>query len=426
MSLGAGAGAPTGAGASTRRREAEAGTGAGVPCAIMRGGTSKGAYFLRGDLPSRPAERDDLILRMVGSPHPRQIDGIGGAHPLTTKVAVVGPAAGAGSDVDYLFLQPSVDEPAVGAAQTCGNLLAGVGPFAVERGLVAPAGGALEASVRIRMLNAAGSGARATAVFPLGPDGMPEYRGGTAISGVPGTAAAVRLDFAGTEGASCGALLPTGNPADRVAGTDCTLIDNGMPTVVVRAADVGATGHEDCAALEADDGLRRRLEELRLRAGPLMNLGDVSSLTVPKMTMVAPPRAPGADLCTRTFIPHRCHEAIGVLGAVSTATAALLEGTTARGVLSTEDELNTEGGLRTAGELSTEGELSTAGGLPGGRQERERVVCLEHPSGTLAASVRLVADAQGRMTVGRAGIIRTARKLAEAVVFPRPRTTRRP
>ena len=197
----------------------------GVPCMLMRGGTSKGAYFRSQDLPGDPAQRDDLILRIVGSPDPRQIDGIGGAHPLTTKVAVVGPPSGPDTDVDYLFLQPSVDEPLVGDAQNCGNMLAGVGPFAVERGLVDPEG--TEASVRIRMVN---TGSVAIATFPL-RDGMPDYRGPTSISGVPGTAATVRLDFEDIAGGSCGALLPTGNLVDRVEGTDCTLIDNGMPAV---------------------------------------------------------------------------------------------------------------------------------------------------------------------------------------------------
>ena len=228
---------------------------------LMRGGTSKGAYFRRRDLPADPAQRDDLILRIVGSPDPRQIDGIGGAHVLTTKVAVVGPAAGPGADVDYLFLQPSVDEPLVSDAQNCGNMLAGVGPFAVERSMVAPGGA--EARVRIHMVN---TGSVATATFPL-RDGMPDYSGPTSIDGVPGTAAAVRLDFEDIAGGSCGALLPTGSLVDSVEGVDCTLIDNGMPVVVMRAADVGVTGYEDCAALEDDAALRTRLEDVRMAAG---------------------------------------------------------------------------------------------------------------------------------------------------------------
>lgn len=360
---------------------------------LMRGGTSKGAYFLRRDLPADPAERDDLILRIVGSPDARQIDGIGGAHVLTTKVAVVGPGSGPDTDVDYMFLQPSVDEPLVSDAQNCGNMLAGVGPFAVERGLVEPDG--VEARVRIRMVN---TGSAAVATFPL-KDGMPDYSGPTSIGGVPGTAAAVRLDFEDIAGGSCGALLPTGHLVDCVEGTDCTLIDNGMPAVVMRAGDLGMTGYEDCASLEADSRLRARLEKVRKAAGPLMGLGDVGASTVPKMTLVAPPRTVTGDICTRTFIPHRCHDAIGVLGAVSVATAVALPGAVGHEILA-----------------------APAGGRagPGGVSRIERLVTLEHPTGTFEAAVDLSIRPGGRSTVESAGIIRTARKLFDGVVFPRP------
>ncbi len=361
---------------------------------LMRGGTSKGAYFHSGDLPDDPTQRDDLILRIVGSPDPRQIDGIGGAHVLTTKVAVVGPAAGSGADVDYLFLQPSVDEPLVNDAQNCGNMLAGVGPFAVERGLVAPGGA--EARVRIHMVNTASV---AIATFPL-RGGMPDYSGPTSIDGVPGTAAAVRLDFEDIAGSSCGALLPTGNLIDSVEGMDCTLIDNGMPTVVMRAGDLDVTGYEDCAALEADSRLRGRLEQVRTAAGPLMGLGDVTASTVPKMTLVAPPRTVAGDICTRTFIPHRCHEAIGVLGAVSVAAAALLPGAVGH-------EMLPAGAGRDHG--------------PAEASRIDRVVTLEHPTGTFDAAVVLSTLPDGAPAVQSAGIIRTARKLFDGLVFPRPR-----
>ena len=360
---------------------------------LMRGGTSKGAYFRSQDLPGDPAERDDLILRIVGSPDPRQIDGIGGAHALTTKVAVVGPSAEPDTDVDYLFLQPSVDEPLVSDAQNCGNMLAGVGPFAIERGMVDPEG--TEARVRIRMVN---TGSVAIATFPL-LGGMPDYSGSASIGGVPGTAAAVRLEFEDIAGSSCGALLPTGNLVDRVEGTDCTLIDNGMPTVVMRADDLGVTGYEDCASLEADDCLRSRLEQIRKSAGPLMVLGDVSASTVPKMTLVAPPRTTAGDICTRTFIPHRCHEAIGVLGAVSVATATALPGAIGHDILAT-----------------------AIGREPrsGGTSRIERVVTLEHPTGTFDAAVTVTIRPGEAPVIESAGIIRTARKLFDGAVFPRP------
>src|ERR1700685_2329997 len=195
----------------------------GVRCMLMRGGTSKGAYFLAEDLPPDPADRADLLLRIRGSPAARQVDGIGGAPPLTSKVAVISPSARADADVDYLFLQVGVDQATVSDRQNCGNLLAGVGPFAVERGLMPGA------PVRIHMVN---SGSVATASFPVA-DGVVDYDGGTSIAGVPGTAAAVVLDFTGTEGSATGALLPTGHTTDVLDGITVTCIDNGMPVGVV-------------------------------------------------------------------------------------------------------------------------------------------------------------------------------------------------
>ena len=349
----------------------------------MRGGTSKGAYFVASDLPADPAERDELVLRVVGSPDPRQIDGVGGANPLTTKVAVVGPPSDpARADVDYLFLQPSVDQPRVSLDQNCGNLLAGVAQFAIERGLLpAPPTGAGTASARILMVN---TDSVATATFPVA-GGTPIYAGDTAISGVPGTAAAVRLDFADIAGSSSGALLPTGNATDVIDGITVTLIDNGMPVVVLAAADLGLTGYEEPAEIEANAAVRAALESIRLQAGPLMNLGDVAATTVPKLTLVAPPRAGGA-LCTRTLIPHRVHEAIGVLGAVSVATAAILPGSPAHAV--------------------------RAGSSP---RDGDVVLAIEHPTGTFDAALTLVGG-----EVVSAGIIRTARKLFDGVVYPRP------
>jgi len=231
----------------------------GVRCMLMRGGTSKGAYFLAEDLPADPAERDDLLLRIMGSPDARQIDGIGGAHPLTSKVAVISRSARPDADVDYLFLQVGVDTATVSDRQNCGNLLAGVGPFAVERGLVA------KAPVRIHMVN---SGSVAAAAFP-GADGTVDYDGRTAIAGVPGTAAAVVLAFDGTEGSATGALLPTGNVRDVIDGVTATCVDNGMPVVVVAASELGRTGYETVAELEADTELGARVQALRLAAEAL-------------------------------------------------------------------------------------------------------------------------------------------------------------
>lgn len=352
----------------------------GVRCMVMRGGSSKGAFFVADDLPSVPDSRNRLLMELLGSPDDRQIDGIGGAHPLTSKVAVVGPSQEGDTDVDYLFLQVGVGEAVVSDGQNCGNLLAGVAAFAIERELVGIDNKQSEASIRINMVN---TNSKALVTCSV-KDGMPVYEGNTAISGVPGTAAPIRLDFEGIAGGSTGALLPTGRVVDEIEGVSCTLIDNGMPVVVMRADDVGITGTESCAVLEADQRLRTALETIRLAAGEAMNLGDVSETTVPKLTMVSSPRH-GGDIGTRTFIPHRCHEAIGVLGAVSVATAALLPGSPASDVLS------------------------------GGRDGR---VVLEHPTGAFEAAVGLEM-VNGEPVVERAGIIRTARKLMDGVVFPR-------
>jgi 4-oxalomesaconate tautomerase len=345
---------------------------------LMRGGTSKGAFFLAEDLPGNEDERDSLLLRVMGSPDPRQIDGVGGAHPLTTKVAVVSRSERDDVDLEYLFLQVAVDRPEVTDRQNCGNMLAAVGPFAVERGLISPGDG--RASVRILMRN---TGRVAVAAFPV-EDGIPTYAGDTEIAGVPGSAAEITIEFEDIAGSSSGALLPTGNVVDTLAGAEATLIDNGMPVVLLRASDLGVTGYETCEELEADERLRHRLEEIRLLAGRLMNLGDVTRATVPKLTLVATPRAGGA-ISTRTFIPHRCHQAIGVLGAVSVATACLLPGSVA----------------------------SQAARLDPGADR----IRIEHPSGSFDATVRLGAGPEP-VIVG-AGIIRTARKLMDGIVFPR-------
>jgi 4-oxalomesaconate tautomerase len=340
---------------------------------LMRGGTSKGAYFLAGDLPADPAERDELLLRIMGSPDPRQIDGIGGAHPLTSKVAVISRASRPDADVDYLFLQVGVDQATVSDRQNCGNLLAGVGPFAVERGLVAAA------PVRIHMVN---SGSVATASF-TGADGAVEYEGGTAIAGVPGTAAAIVLDFAGTSGSATGALLPTGNVTDVIDGVTVTCVDNGMPVVVVAAAALGCSGYESVAELEADSRLRERVRALQLGAGSLMGLGDVSAASVPKISLAAAP-ADGGTICTRSFIPVRVHEAIGVLGAVSVMTALLLDGA--------------------AG--------SDLAAIKPGQARFD----IEHPTGHLEVEVEVDQDTRA---VRRSGVVRTARKLFDGTVFPR-------
>ncbi|MER6158891.1 4-oxalomesaconate tautomerase [Streptomyces sp. NPDC001868] len=344
---------------------------------LMRGGTSKGAYFLAEELPVDPADRDDLLLRVLGSPDPRQIDGLGGAHPLTSKVAVVSASAAPEVDVDYLFLQVGVDTPEVSDRQNCGNLLAGVGPFAVERGLVTA--GEPETSVRVRMLN---SGDLAVATFPT-PGGRIAVTGDTEISGVPGTAAPVVIEFPG--GGS--PLLPTGNARDVVAGTEVTCVDNGMPTVLIPATALGVTGHEAPEDLEDDPALADRLREIRLAAGRLMGLGDVEHTTVPKLGLLAPPRDGGA-VATRTFIPVRCHTSIGVLGAASVAAGLRITGGVAEGIA----------------------RLPATG-------DRLRI---EHPTGFLDIESGVTYGPDGTPSASRTAVVRTARKIFDGTVFPRP------
>jgi 4-oxalomesaconate tautomerase len=344
----------------------------------MRGGTSKGPFFLADDLPGDPELRDRVLLAVMGSPDPRQIDGLGGAEPLTSKVAIVSASSRPGIDVDYLFAQVSVERALVDVTPNCGNMLAGVGPFAIDRGLV-PGSDPMTA-VRIYMVN---SGNIAVAHVPT-TGGIPSLDGDTRIAGVPGAAAAIRIDFLETAGSACGALLPTGHAMDEVGALKATLIDNGMPVVVLRASDFGKTGAESPAELDADKTFKTALEEVRLAAGRLMGLGDVSSKVVPKMTLIAPPRA-GGHLATRTFIPHKCHAAIGVLGAVSVATAASMPGSIAAGIAE----------------------------VPDGSVKR---VSVEHPTGEFTVEIEVRHSGDG-IDVVRSSLVRTARTIMTGQVF---------
>lgn len=281
---------------------------------MMRGGTSKAAFFHAADLPQDKAERDRVLLAVMGSPDLRQIDGIGGANPLTTKVAIISASQDDEADIDYLFGQVVIGEGRVDYAPTCGNILSAVGPFAIEEGLIAGQDG--QTVVRIRMVN---TGGVCDAVIST-PHGRVNYRGDTHISGVPNPGAPIELRFFDIAGSSCGALYPTGAKCEQVDGIDITCIDNGMPVVLLRAADLGITGYETPQELDANATLKAAVESIRLQAGERMGLGDVSNKVVPKMTLVAAARD-GGHLCTRTFIPKRCHDAIGVLGAASVATA---------------------------------------------------------------------------------------------------------
>lgn len=350
-----------------------------IPCTVMRGGTSKGLYFRVEDLPSDAATRDKVLLAAMGSPDVRQIDGMGGAHPLTSKIAIVAPPSHPDADVDYLFLQAVVDEPRIDTSQNCGNLLAGIGPFAIENGMVAAKDGVTD--VRIHMLNT-----KSIAVASIQtPGGVVEYQGDARIDGVPGTAAPIPIDFLDVAGSSCGALLPTGNAIDVVHGVELTCIDNGMPVVVMRAKDFGKTGYETPEALESDTALKARVEAIRLKVGPMMNLGDVTKKTIPKMCLVAPAQHGGA-ISTRNFIPHRVHEAIGVFGAVSVATACVLPGSVAASVAGIADPANVKN------------------------------LDIEHPTGFFTVSMDVSLEG-GNVQVRRAALLRTARKLMRGEVY---------
>ncbi len=349
-----------------------------IPCSVYRGGTSKGLYFLKGDLPADVATRDAVLLAAMGSPDVRQIDGMGGAHPLTSKVAIVSRSLNAEADVDYLFLQIFPEKAIVTDQQNCGNLLAAVGPFAIEQGLVDATGDVT--SVRIHMVN---TDSLAVAHIQT-PGGVVEYEGNARIDGVPGTAAPVLTDFLDVAGSSCGALLPTGNATDIIQGVPITLIDNGMPVIVIRAADLGQTGYETPETMEADAGLKARVEAIRLEAGLLMNLGDVTDKSVPKISLIAPAQN-GGTVATRTFIPHRVHEAIGVFGAVSVATACVLKGSVANDLL----------GIEAQGAVELE---------------------IEHPTGFFTVSMDIKGEGKA-LLIGRSALLRTARKLMSGEVF---------
>lgn len=351
----------------------------GIPCSWMRGGTSKAAYFLQHDLPADPAARNALLLSLMGSPDPRQIDGIGGADPLCSKVAVVSKSSRADADIDYLFLQVFVDQPIVSDAQNCGNILAGVGQFALENQLIKAQSG--QTRIAVYMVNSD----QIAEVTVETPGGQVCYSGEATIDGVPGSAAPVLQNFPQAAGSSCGALLPTGNQVDNIDGVAVTCIDNGMPVVVLRADAMGISGYESRESLDANESLKQQLESIRLQAGPLMNLGNVIEKSVPKMTLVAPPRH-GGTITTRTFIPHRCHASIGVLGAVSVATACMLPQSPAAALAQVPDGSETP-------------------------------ISVEHPIGETSVVMEVTFN-DGDMQIHKAALLRTARKLFSGLVFP--------
>ena len=343
----------------------------------MRGGTSRGPFFLDSDLPADVAQRDALLLAVMGSPDPRQIDGLGGADPLTSKVGMVRRGQAPGVDLEFLFAQVSVKEARVDTTPNCGNMLAAVAPFGLETGLVQAAGDVTTLRVLTRNTGTLSD------IEVRTPGGKVEYSGDARIDGVPGTAAPINISFLETAGSVCGALLPTGRLVDRFDGIDVTCIDNGMPVVIMAADALGVTGYESRDELNANAGLKKKIESIRLQAGPAMNLGDVLKKVVPKMCLVARPRT-GGHISTRTFIPHDCHAAVGVLGAVTVATAAVMPGTVA----------------------------NLCAVVPPGTV---KTVSVEHPSGEF--SVVLTMNPANASEVLQAALLRTARLIMRGEVF---------
>lgn len=344
---------------------------------FMRGGTSRGPFFNAADLPADLATRDRVLLAVMGSPDQRQIDGLGGAHPLTSKVGIVRPSTTAGVDLDFLFAQLQPDRETVDTTPNCGNMLAAVVPFALETGLVAAQGETT--TLRVLTLN---TGMQCDITVET-PGGRVNYEGDARIDGAPGSSAPITINFLDTAGSVCSGLLPTGRVRDVIDGIAVTCIDNGMPLVIFRAADVGRTGYESVAELNGDAGLKARLERLRIACGHAMGLGDVSAKNYPKMTLIAPPQA-GGSIATRSFIPHVCHDAIGVLAAVTVATACVLDGSVSAGIAR----------------------------VPTGAR---RKISVEHPTGEF--SVELELDPQNPQNVSRAALLRTARLIMRGEVM---------
>ncbi|HEY4294069.1 4-oxalomesaconate tautomerase [Luteibacter sp.] len=328
-----------------------------IPCWYMRGGTSKGPFFLARDLPGDRATRDAVIAAVMGSPDARQIDGLGGAKTLTSKIGILSIPTDGVADLDFLFGQVGIADATVDTTPNCGNMLAAALPAAIESGLIEGDHGTT--TRRVRTVNT-GVVAEITIETPFG---RPVYDGDARIDGVPRPAAPVSCGFLDTEGSLTGSLLPTGNVRDTIDGIEMTLIDNGMPVMVIAAAALGVRGDESPEELDGNAALKARIEALRLKAALLMNLGDVSNKPVPKITLVSPPRA-GA-IGTRTFIPHDVHTSIGVLGAVTVATAAVLPGSVAYDVANPG-----EGDVRTLSIEHPTGEFSVEVGMEGTRVVR--------------------------------------------------------
>jgi 2-methylaconitate cis-trans-isomerase PrpF len=348
-----------------------------IPASLYRGGTSKGPLILARDLPADRKTLDAVLLAAMGSPHKRQIDGIGGAETLTSKIAVVSKSSRPNYDVDYLFVQVNPESPIVDYSSNCGNMLSAVGPFAIEMGLVT----AQDPETRVQIFNINTNST--IEVILQTPGGEVTYDGNAEIAGVPGTAVAVKENFAGTVGSKTGNLLPTGNLIEEIDGVEVTCIDVAVPMVIVPAAAVGKTGYESKAELDSNAELIARLETIRVEAGKRMGLGNCSKLVIPKPVLVAAPRA-GGTIASRDFVPFNCHATYSVTGSMALATACVLPGTVAH-------------------------KLAKLKGS--GRQ----IVAIEHPSGILEVEI-FARQVRGKFELSEANLLRTCRKLFEGQI----------
>jgi 4-oxalomesaconate tautomerase len=349
-----------------------------IPCVIMRGGTSRGPFFKLSDLPADVPTRDAVLLSVMGSPHQIQIDGIGGSHSVTSKVAMISKSKRAGADVDYLFAQVQIHESIVDTKPNCGNMLVAVGPYAIEVGLVPAKSG--ETRVRIFNVN---TQSLVEAIVQT-PGGVVSYEGSAAIDGVPGTAAPVGINFQSAIGSVTKKMLPTGKPLDVIDGIEVSCVDIAMPIVLMRAEAFGKTGHETAVELDADRELLARMEAIRSQAGVLMGMGDVSKSVVPKMALLSKARHGGA-IASRFFVPETCHKAHPVTGTVCIASACAIPGTLAS-------------------------QIAPLSQAPQG------MVSIEHPQGMIIIDLDVTLT-HGKEEMRRAALIRTARRIFEGNVL---------
>lgn len=291
-----------------------------IPCILMRGGTSKGPFFLGQDMPNDIKQRDELLLRIMGSPDMRQIDGIGGATFVTSKVAIVSPSKHEGIDVDYKFVQVGIEEAIVDDKPTCGNILSAVGFFALEKGLVKVQN--KETKVVVRDVN---TGATITQILQT-PNGVITYSGDTKVAGVPKSASAVKLKFQNIAGGKTGSYLPTGNKIDTFCGVQATCLDISMPVVFVRAKDMGISGYESPKELDSKKELFEKLELIREEASKAMGLGSAKGNVIPKFCVISEAKN-GGDINIRYFTPSSAHPAVAVSASFCISAALFIKGT---------------------------------------------------------------------------------------------------